>query len=461
MISSYLSTSGRVHHDPVNTDSKGRSENSDFSTGNTANGSGNCWVSVSAAHYFKRPFFIGTNITPVVGGGGVRQHTFEKSLRRISQEWWPDRLSSDSLEYFYRENITKQNDYKTGITVNISTGAGHIDDVTFAVVAMNMLDRIAANETTYTGCSAGAVQKLAALIEKRRKRRTLDARIAFIDNIDTLSTLIRECGIAEVLSPRTVLELADQWNYAFDQTRRKGRSVRLYPEFSYTRDYMRNVSESNRYELGMTGTYDIKENEHRDFDDFDTSYTISRNDTKESYDMSFSLNLMARYERPLSRNLQLSVNAHGYAQVNRTWNDYCRTGSGDSIACLADVPTGGLNESVEFSYYPNTRTTVAITQNISYLRGFDFYNISLQRKTGGNPVPPAPDHDYRNLTIGLSGSAQYYFSPQLLGVFSIGMNWSDMYNASYYNFWDTSGFETTRRTQFNYFARANVNWKLF
>ena len=184
------------------------------------------------------------------------------------------------------------------------------------------------------------------------------------------------------------------------------------------------------------------QNNDDDFNDYDTSYIITGNNEDKSYELYYSLNLAIRYERPLRRNLQLSANAYGYAKVNRTWKDFHRIYARDTIAYRAAVPTIGANESVTLSYYPSTRTTVAISQNVGYQRSFDFYDITLERIPGGTPPEPAADHDFRKLWLGLSGSARYYFAPQLEGVFSIGLNWSERYNAAYDNFWDNRRFET-------------------
>lgn len=80
------------------------------------------------------------------------------------------------------------------------------------------------------------------------KRRSLDSRIAFIDNIDTLSAFITEHGIADDVSPRTVLELADQWNHAFSQVRKKGFRFMLYPEIAYTKYRMGSTDTTSEYD---------------------------------------------------------------------------------------------------------------------------------------------------------------------------------------------------------------------
>lgn len=203
--SSQISGKGDFIRDPGRRDDSYR--NSQMYTSNRERyGNATGTFSISALHYFKKPFFTGSGIFTELSGGSIQQKTVNKSYT----DNYPYSFTapySDSGAYRYSISLALQNKYTFKCAMTIRSGVGHIDDVTFAVAALNMLDRIAETEKSYTGCNAKHVQKLAALIEKARKRRAFDSRIAFIENIDTLCTLIKESGIAADVSPRTVLEL--------------------------------------------------------------------------------------------------------------------------------------------------------------------------------------------------------------------------------------------------------------
>jgi hypothetical protein len=140
-------------------------ENRSYSESRERNGSGSAGFSVSAAHYFRWPFFIGVMVSPAAVGEVERQADISKSYTPVTRVLY-DTILQDTGRYDYSDSERRGRNYRVSGRANIRIGGGHIENVTFAVVAMNMLDRIAENESSSKGCSARNVQMLAGLIEK-------------------------------------------------------------------------------------------------------------------------------------------------------------------------------------------------------------------------------------------------------------------------------------------------------
>ncbi len=468
---------GNQDYYPVTTTTAGsrdNSENQSYSSDGLRKGSASGEFSVSAAHYFRWPFFIGARISPNAGGEASRGHNMGKYYH---SDYWnaPDTLPDGTGLYEYYSNASRGTNYTLGCNFNVRAGAGHIDDVSFAIAALNMLDRMAETEKSYKGCSAKHIQELAALIEKNRKRRILDSRIAFIENIDTLCNFIRESGIADEVSPRTVLELADQWEYAFHQERTKGLSVMAYPEVDYSRLFERTRRTKSECELYMAGPYDLKDN---DDNDFRACVPSSRDDEfwNRKRHFNYKLNLLARYERPLSRFFQFSLRSESAAGINREW---CRSGDTYQDSYVDEpgireysfaIPMISTFESISLAYYPNTRTAIRITGHAEYQREFDYYDMH-ETRFGADALPPERNYDNRHLWIFLNGDAVYYLSPRLQVRVSVGLDWSDTYESLYNNrspwgySYYSSSYQTSRESnssrRLNYSLGAGVTWSVF
>ena len=250
----------------------------------------------------------------------------------------------------------------------------------------------------------------------------------------------------------------------------------VYPEVSYFRQYDRTKRIESGCELGISGSYSLNDNDDNDF-----SACVPLSNGYESWyrkqDLDYSLNLQARYERPLSRYYQLSLNAQGRGGISREWNSSLDTYR-DTYAADPGVreyryalPMISAGESVSLAYYPNTRTSMKITENAEYWREFDYFDISGTRY-GANELPliDGPNYDQRGLMVSLNGDASYYFSPQVQAGLSLRLAWSDSYRYFYGRtpwpggfYYYSSSYAThvsTSSRGFDYSIGMNLTWKL-
>lgn len=402
-------------------------------------------TAVSAAYYFKWPYFLGGGISPYVNGNMSRSREISKHVETVNKD-------TVSKEYRFSNNKSSEKSYYGGFSANCRVGAGHIDDVSFAIAALNMFDKIAETEKTYTGCNAKRVQDLASLIEKLRKRRAFDSRIAKIENIDSLCKLIKEAGIVKDLTPRTILEIADEWDYVSYQTRMSG----FFLEFSPTVNYQR--SSRNSYSSTISSQKnDLPESyklTHDYINEFDTNNsTVEYDILTESNQLNYSAVIKAQYEHPITRYFQCGFDADIIPSIVQTWNTY--------VDVNGTYPMLSAEESARFGYFPNTRTSITISESIRYTRMYDYFKLDGARYELFD-YSVKGDLDERQLFADLQLNATYYVSPQLQIRINAGINWSDTYERSY--------GQLSRLTEkpslysekaFRYQFGGNVVWEIF
>jgi hypothetical protein len=412
---------------------------------------------VSNAHYFKWPFFIGYKISPSATGNLNNRKQIDKSI----SHYYDLMYSESDRAYRYDDEKSRYRSYSAGGDVNCRIGAGHIDDVSFAIAALNILDRIAATEKSYSGCSEKRIQNLSALIEKSRKRRIFDSRIGKIENIDTICKLITEMGITDSLTPRTVLEIADQWDYAFYQTRKNGFSIELDPHVKFSRNSQNSFSSRNTYsEIILPASYSLKINDDNEFNDNKPVYSESGYSLK-SNETEYSLNLKAQYELPVSRYFQLGFNGNVSTSLLHNWNIEIDQTWNTSNYTSGMAPAIASTESVRFGYFPNTRTSLTISESINYYRAFDFLKMSNTR-IQPDALPQGKRYDVRNLSANINLDATYYFSPQLLLSFTAVIHYQDSYgnsNSQIKGFYEIP--YTNSSKEFSYQIGGDVVWGIF
>lgn len=454
-ISSDISGTGQLVY-PGENRQQSYDETEVYSSNTEYRGSGTGHVSISAAHYFRWPFFIGAKIAPKVSGGGGRLNNTDKRYRQFASPLLFDTIG----DYWYNSYSRNGKDHSIGCYAGIRTGAGHIDDVSFAVAALNILDRIAETEKSYKGCSASQVQQLAVLIEKMRKRRFFDSRIAFIENIDTLCAFLRESGVADEISPRSVLEIADQWNYVFYQQRAKGFFLMLNPDVEYSCRFQQTEITRSRCDQQVTKPFEFINDRENDVDGCELS-TEKDNEGAKTKSLDYGLQLTARYERPLSRYFQLSLHLQADGQISRQWIRSWDTYYPRRVDYSYAYPMASTSESVSLAYYPNTRTSIKISESIGYRRTLDYFAME---RTGidADLLPSKNNFSDRQLSMSLSGNASYYFSPRLKADVNINVGWDDSYQLSYASPpWEELDYRAMSSRFFDYSLRTGLSWLLF
>jgi hypothetical protein len=310
----------------------------------------------------------------------------------------------------------KQNNTVSSINPSFSLftggGWGRIRDVTFAAVALNMLDRIKDVQPQSAGISADGVQDFASYIEKRRRLRAFDGRLALIENIDALSQYLIDKKAVTGPSSAITMELADQWEYAFAQQRQAGFEFSLYPGIMV--DYSRNKSSGNNVFWQDTLDYDLRLTD-ADQEKGRKGPWYSEDDlgSERHYQTSltYCINSAVRYAKPINRFFQIDAQI----DLNVHWEHYLAR---NIVSGLEEMnyekllPLFEANASCLLAFYPNTRTTFAFTPNISYNRSFD-YLINEETDSGRTTVKYDRHNDFRRLDLEFPFLVRYYVSPRL------------------------------------------------
>jgi hypothetical protein len=343
------------------------------------------------------PLFWRIDLAAQLNGSPYSRRTKEHTLVSRSTFGSPTMVDYDEERTGYR---TKR--LNADLRFAPAVGVGRVRDVTYAAVALAMLDRIDARPV-----SAAQIQHFAAHVESRKRRRSYDSRLALIRDIHSLHDFLGEKNVAGELTDLHVLELVDQWLYGFRQERSAGFELCLQPGIAYRKDrWWEDESTSNRTSH-LPAESDLTVTELRDWNPggaFD--HFSDRNETTTRHTSPY-LELNLAYARPLGRYLQLEADAlsrgmvtmASYSSVNTTsdssWTDHTSS----------SFPAMILESTITLSWYPTTRTTMTAGFSSTYDREFDY--IEAPRDI------TAPHHDRRDLRIGPLLRFDYYVSPRL------------------------------------------------
>jgi hypothetical protein len=323
-------------------------------------------------------------------------------------------LKSDTatrISYFKSSSTSEF--YSPSFSLFLGCGWGRIRDVTFGAVALNMLDRIHEVLPQSAGISAEGVQNFATFIEKRRRRRAFDGRLAFIAHIDTLSQYLADTRAITGPSSAITMELADQWLYAFTQNRQAGLAFSLYP--GITIDYLNNRSSNTAYSWRDTLNYDLQlidadvGNARRGQLYREESNRINQYQTEFNY----RINSTIQMAKPINRFFQIN----GQVDVNFYWNHYFdRSIPSDQSETDYEtlLPVFEADASCMFAYYPDTRTTFSFVPDVSYNRSFN-YLINKNKLHGTEMTIVKHDlhNDFRGVNLAFPLNIIYYASPRL------------------------------------------------
>ncbi len=352
----------------------------------------------------------------------------------------------------YNKNTSAVDVLNPSFSLFIGGGWGRIRDVTFGAVALNMLDRLRDVLPSSEGISADKVRDFAAFIEKRRRLRAFDDRLALIGNIDTLSRYLIDKRVLSGPSSAATMELADQWLYAFSQNRQAGLEFSLYPGIMF--DYSRHNSSDNSGAWIDSLAYDLQladadaDNARKSRSYEETAYRQHQYQTQ----LTYCLNSTFQAAKPMSRFFQIS----GRIDLNFHWNHYFARNAQSDIAEVEYetlLPTMEAGVSCLFAYYPDTRTAFTFGPNVSYNRSYN-YLINGNKIHGTPPAAVKNDlhFDFRRTEIELPLSLLYYVSPRLLYRISAAT-----YTKSDYG----SDQSTTKGWYYTYAIGAGLTYQVF
>ena len=349
-------------------------------------------------YYPKKIFFFGFSFSP-----DIRQAPYDfsnrvyKSINNYS--------ASDSSTYHYSRNKRRSNIVNLSLTSDISIGFGRIYNVTNAIVALNMLDRIKAlkvgkqppvNTTAF-----------AKYIDKLKHRRKYETRVALIDDIDSVYSYLNHKGIVDDSFPTTrlIMELADQWQYAEKTIRESGFRIKIYPELNGVLYWRREKQTS------FEGYDSVQNKTNYTIDYMEDLYEINSEYSKsddESGNHKIQGFICSDYtlKKLLNRYVQFNIYIlckSGLVKLYKRYYPYVSHGFDRAF------PAGNIKAELSLGYYPNTRTNIILSIAADYYREWDYYMFDhpISKDPAINTV-----HDDRKLGIKSSLSLSYFINPR-------------------------------------------------
>lgn len=343
-------------------------------------------------YYHTYLFFTGLS-------GDLQFSTDSRTRHKLLSYHEDDILERETDEYVRWKNYS--------VSGSIDLGVGRITDVTSAAVALNMFDRIKAVTGSLPALSRNQIQNVAEQIELLKEKRFLDYREGRIAVMDSLYSLLLEHRIVESHSARVTMELLDQWDYAYRQSRKTGVECKLSPAVEYSWSSDRSLDSLKEVFVSQNG---------------DSLQFRNRRLTDKENDSKVMLSGSCEFNKPLGRFFQFTAAARAEAGLNQESNKSIVNDTLRSEYC-GKYPEAKLFADAELSWYPSTRTTFRFRMYGDYHRLSDY----MERKYNHVSFDEM-NQDYRRTDIHVSLNLQYYFSRNL--TFNAGCNFrhTDLYH---------------------------------
>lgn len=334
----------------------------------------------------------------------------------------------DSLQ---ADNTTNSNDVL--IYVPLKTGMGRIETVTDAYHAVNILQELINQESIRSNVTPEEITQFADFISELKTRQFFDNRLEHIKELEAVDSFLVVNNYLPQKDIKYFTSLEDMWIYGDNFSRYSGSRISLViqPGYSFHSYY----SEYSAYDPIHTYLY-------RD--------TVIFADVGVEY----------RYDRPISLKWQyhldidLKTGRADYRMLDHTYNS-------DPIEENYTVPSSRGEILNELSYYPDTRTHLALEHVIKYAYISGRYDeTDVQIMEGGHYL-------YTSLT----GSLSYYISPKLIltaycGLYNTYNNYEKSLSYDFYpniagnydlNVYTHSTNNNYFRTQFS----ASISYSIF
>jgi hypothetical protein len=276
-------------------------------------------------------------------------------------------LGTDSSEYIASryEDSSQQLTISTGL--NGSIGKGWIADMTAAAIALHMADCMERLKASPQKLTNSQLQDLSLAIDRLRRRRIFDSRIANIESVDTLCQFLLSEKCIDTATVRLAMEINDIWNYGFTQTRRFGAEIKCTP--TATVYYNHSTEKSLYYSRDSIGPNDPATTA-KDVAEWQMTQTGTYESHVTDFFLTYGGMVDAAFSRPFGRYFEVD----GSVEVSGTLNTlYDSTssyqGSGMFKGTYPDA-TGKL--SLSLTWFPTLRATISLTNQLTCSGDFRF-----------------------------------------------------------------------------------------
>jgi hypothetical protein len=304
---------------------------------------------VSSSRYYQPLIFSGMIINRRYFRGRVFYET-NLDLRNSKTS----RFLKQPEIYAYEGREAQQN---IEINIPLKIGYGRIEQVQDARQAIYIFDELARVERTDINKTDENIIELAQHISRLRNTRIFDSRIRWMEQVESLDSLLLANNHVTQQDSRYFTTLADMWGYAGFPIRRSGNriSLALNPRYRHINNSSTDAQTGNRY-----------------------------NSIGYRFDVNAGIEFM--HEKPLNLHWQNSFSANAYYIYYKVKN-----------SDFAPAFQTAVAHSIGF--YPNTRTEMMLSNGIEYYA--EMMENTLNKR------------EYDNFRFRSDLSISYYFSPRL------------------------------------------------
>jgi len=316
---------------------------------------------------------------------------------------------------------TITNNINVSVGVPLMIGYGRIEDAQDARLAVYILEDLEKAGRLSHSPTHEEILSFASFITQTKNKRYFDIRLKKIEELTVVDSFLVEKQLIKKQDIQYFTLLNDNWDYAMSQERSSGYrvSVGFQPYYSYS------FNDEKAYYTDMISGYPPS------FLKWTEGAKVKTND--------YNYNIVAQFihEKPINLYWQSSAEASLTYLIGNSNNSFDIHSHDDTYKC--DTVSPGIKAGLAYAihYYPNTRTSLRMGVNASYLKAWGHYEFNDYRT----------DIDNQRLNAGLSFSCNYYFSPRLR--LNAGLNGNYDYTLTY-NDYDLTTSAKEKQTTNNF-----------
>jgi hypothetical protein len=279
----------------------------------------------------------------------------------------------DSSRYSAYRTSTVSNSVSTHSSLGAGLGAGWVTDVSGAAIALYMADCIDKLKGRPQKYSTTQMRDLSLAIDRLRRRRIFDSRLANIESVDTLCRFLAAQKFVDTATVRLAMEINDIWNYGFSQKRFFGKELKCMPLVSVSYGH-------NRAKSSIESTDSIgPSNPSITLQDV-AGWPSPVHDSMEAYVSDFMLSygaqLSGRFSNPLGRYFELDGGADISGTMN-TMQDTSYYGGTSGRLFKGTYPNVTGHASLTLYWFPSFRSTISFNARLTESVDFNFRSRTM------------------------------------------------------------------------------------
>ena len=277
-----------------------------------------------------------------------------------------------------RYSITKSSSSNVSLSLNsgfdLSVGKGWVADVTAAAVALQMVDRIGALSGERPRLTNDQIDSLSWLLDRFRRKRIFDSRIADIETTDSLCQYLVDKKILPKETVRMAMEMRDIRAYGFNQSRYSGMEIKVSPMAQVY--FNRTDNHSSTMALDSTGPFDPAL-QPKDLSSWPLAPSVTHESYMSSFAYSYGLTASGEFSRPFWRDFEVdgALEMSG-AMISRRDSSYST--SYDSSYSRGTYPNAHVKISAGCKWYPSIRSTISFTNEYYFSKDFNYRTLTFR-----------------------------------------------------------------------------------